>query len=211
MTQAEWLNSTEPMAMLAFLRGQPVERLEPFFDRFARFVEFPERRAPERTIRLFVVACCRRIAQLVSPARVERAVHTFESLGGRLLEPLPADGCSKAIDAAEKYALGEVDVLDVELKVALTTQSLIEFYDSVYDEGMGAYDIDLAATGAAAQAVMDTCSGDKFLDQVPGHCARAVGWLAASRGESDTSAVTAESTEQCRVLREFVGNPFTQG
>jgi hypothetical protein len=97
------------------------------------------------------------------------------------------------------------------MKVASATQSLLEFYDSVYDSEMGKYDSDLAAIGEAAQAVMDACSGDDFLDQAPGHCARAVGWLTANCGEPDATAASAESAEQCRLLRELVGERFTAG
>src|SRR5262245_58719889 len=111
MTEAEWLTSTDPLAMLAFLRGQPVEKLEPIFGRFLRHVEFPDRRATERVFRRFAVACCRRIAHLVSPDWVERAIQTFESLGDRpsdqTFTSLPADGCVKALDVAERFARGE--------------------------------------------------------------------------------------------------------
>jgi hypothetical protein len=213
MTKGEWVNSIDPGPMMAYLRGHPVEKLTPFFGRFARSVEYPDRRVAERVHHLFAVACCRRIARVLTPERVQQAVRRFESLGGRLHEPIPIDGCLKAIDTAERFTSGlaSEDELVQAMQVASATQSLLEFYDSVYDSEMGPYDSDLAATGEAAQAVMDACSGDDFLDQAAGHCARALGWLAASGGEPDATAASAESAEQCRLLRELVGDPFTAG
>jgi hypothetical protein len=210
MTEAEWLNSTDPLPMLAFLRGPRVERLEPYFGRFARHVEFPDRRASERTIRLFAVACCRRIVHLVSPGRVELAIEAFESLGGRLIEPLPADGCSNAIDAAERLALDEAgdDELDEGHRAALATQTLFEFFTLGDDEANEPLDRNLAnAAAEAAEAIGNACSVDEWLDRVPPHAAQAMGWFAASRGESQEEAARAESAFQCCLLREMF-NPF---
>jgi hypothetical protein len=69
---------------------------------------------------------------------------------------------------------------------------------------MGPFDLDLAATGEAADAVGYAC-------RVPGHAARAVGLFAAGRGESEATATLAESAQQCSLLREMVGNPFACG
>jgi hypothetical protein len=213
MTGAEWLTATDPSAMLAALRGEPVERLEPFFGRFARFVEYPDRRAPERVVRLFAVACCRRIAQLLSPERVLRAIRTFESLGGRLHEPIAADGCLMAIETAERFAVGDAGEANLAeaCKVAVATQSLIEFYSSVYDDTMGPFDVDLAATGEAADAVFNACAHEEWLERVPAHASRAMGLLAASQGASEEEAALAEAAAQCSALREMLGNPFAGG
>jgi hypothetical protein len=209
MTEAEWLTATNPEPMLAALQGVPMERLEPFFGRFARFVEYPDRRVTESAIRLFAVACCRRIAPLLSPERVKCAIDTFESLGGRLHEPIAADGCLKAIETAQRFAVGEagIDEIAEAAKVAVATQSHIEFYSSVYDEAMGPFDVALVATGEAADAVRYACAHDELLDRVPAHAAQAVGLLAASRGASEEAAL-AEAVAQCRLLREMFGNPF---
>jgi hypothetical protein len=213
MTEAEWLSSTDPVPMLAFLRGPRVERLESFFGRFARHVEFPDRRAPERAVRLFAVVCCRRVAHLVSPDRVERAIQAFEALGGRLIEPLPPDGCSDAIDAAERFALGEAgdDELDEAHRAALATRTLFEFFTLGGNEDDGPFDRDLAAAAAeAAEAIANVCAVDEWLVRVPPHAAQAMGWFAADREGSQEEAALAESAFQCRFLREMF-NPFTAG
>jgi hypothetical protein len=68
MTEAEWLKSTDPQAMLEFLRGT--------------------RKATDRKLSLFRVACCRRVQPLLTPDYVR--------------------DCRNAIDAREQCADGRV-------------------------------------------------------------------------------------------------------
>jgi hypothetical protein len=57
MTEADWLDSADPGPMLRFLREQP---------------------GHERKLRLFAVACCRRLAPLVADPDRRRAVEVIE-------------------------------------------------------------------------------------------------------------------------------------
>jgi hypothetical protein len=63
MTEAEWLASTDPEPMLAFLR----------------------RKASERKLRLFAVACCRRIWHLIPEEVGRRAVELAEEYAAGML------------------------------------------------------------------------------------------------------------------------------
>jgi hypothetical protein len=58
MTEAEWLTSTDPQAMLAFLRDSG--------------------RASDRKLRLFSAACCRRVWNLLSDKYSRKALKTAE-------------------------------------------------------------------------------------------------------------------------------------
>jgi hypothetical protein len=57
MTEAEWLACTDPQEMLEFLRGK----------------------ASERKLRLFAVACCRRLRDLLWDAALEDALRVAEA------------------------------------------------------------------------------------------------------------------------------------
>src|SRR3954453_3301256 len=63
MDEGEWVNATDPQAMLDFLRATD--------------------RATERKRRLFAVACCRRIWHLLTDERSRRAVELSELFADR--------------------------------------------------------------------------------------------------------------------------------
>ncbi len=67
MTEAEWLVCTEPHKMLDYLQGK----------------------ASERKLRLFAVACCRRVGHLLTDERL-RGVIVVAAMGG---DDAPLVGC----------------------------------------------------------------------------------------------------------------------
>ena len=63
MTEQEWLEATDPTWMLEFLRGKPIER----------------------KLRLFAVACCRRVWHVFSDERCREAVNAAEHFADGLI------------------------------------------------------------------------------------------------------------------------------
>lgn len=79
MTEQEWLECTDPTVMLAFLRGN----------------------ATKRKMRLFAVACCRRVLHLLTDARSRTAVDVAE----RFADGLSTEGEMEAARSMAHNAL----------------------------------------------------------------------------------------------------------
>jgi hypothetical protein len=80
MTEAEWLAATAPWAMLEFLEGTG--------------------RGPDRKLRLFAAACCRRIWRLVTDARSRRAVEAAEAYADARIDGRQLQSAAEAASAA---------------------------------------------------------------------------------------------------------------
>jgi hypothetical protein len=80
MTEAEWLNCTDPKAMLEFLRAK----------------------ASGRKLRLFACACCRRIWHLLTDARSRKAIEVAEQSADGLTNPQALVKVSDSAWAAAK-------------------------------------------------------------------------------------------------------------
>jgi hypothetical protein len=77
MTEQEWLESTDPQPMLAFLRSK----------------------ASNRKMGLFAVACCRRIWELLPHEAARRAVETAELFCDNLASSEELDAALVAVQS----------------------------------------------------------------------------------------------------------------
>jgi hypothetical protein len=85
MTEAEWLAATDPMRMLAFIQSE----------------------TSARKLRLFAVACCRRIWPRITDDRSRRAVETAERYADGLAGEDELRGASDAARPAVTPAAGD--------------------------------------------------------------------------------------------------------
>src|ERR1022692_1149689 len=84
MTEQEWLPCTDPQGMLRFLHPGPSERkLQPGMSSQER--KWRLREASERKLRLFGVACCRRMEHAMREEQNTNAVDVAERLADGLV------------------------------------------------------------------------------------------------------------------------------
>jgi hypothetical protein len=163
MTEAEWLTCTDPRKMLEFLRGK----------------------ASTRKLRMFAVACCRRVWQLQKDER-----------------------CQQAIDVTERLADGAADEQDRLQALRDVTTLLHELSSSADDVAAVRACHKLVWTSGSMPQFLYLVSG------VAEEVARAVRYEAfrratASGGKHISPNVGApERAAQAALLGEVFGNPF---
>jgi hypothetical protein len=161
----DWLASSEPAALLGLLRGS----------------------ASDRKLRLFAVACCRRILHLMGAERSRTAVEVAERYADGLAD-------SRKRKAARTAAWGVVEA-------ALTAAAA---------EGTGHRDATVAAIRAAdaAASACDPKAASAAHDVTARAADAAERALRAAGGAGAYAAWTAEKAAHARLLRELFGNPF---
>ncbi|HEY7330949.1 MAG TPA: hypothetical protein VH592_25150 [Gemmataceae bacterium] len=155
-TEAEWLTCTDPLKMLRYLLG----------------------RTSDRKLRLFAVACCRRIWHLLIDKRSREAVEVAERYAdGRATD----EELETASDAA--HAVWDADMERASTEGKWDRRSRLPYYNA----SAAAYNVAIPlGWWGAAPAFVDP---DKIArETVP-----------------DTSA---EGAAQCVLLRDIFGNPF---
>lgn len=171
LTEADWNASADPDALLEHLRG----------------------RISERKLRLFVVACCRRVGHLLTEPR-----------------------CKQAVEVAERFADDLVGTAELEEVHAAAQLSKPLFADANWAAAWAAAP---QATRAAAEAPFLAAQA---VARIAADSARSAAWAAVRVGAPDSaraaawasfeaiteSAQTAERREQAGLLREMTGNPL---
>jgi hypothetical protein len=101
MTEAEWQVSTDPVTILKFLRAKD----------------------SDRKLRLFGLACCRRISHLLFDERLRRAVDVGELLADGLMTETEAEAAGNATAEAASEVRGVPEV--VRWRAAMAAQYLL--------------------------------------------------------------------------------------
>jgi len=171
MTEAEWLASTDPEVMLEFLGGE----------------------ASDRKLRLFAIACCRRVWHLLNDEQGQRAVEVGEQCADGLLTVSEAYAIAERLDVFFNYDL--VERLAQESGVYWEAISLALFSAGLTTGWLNfdqTFKIARNVAGAVAcQAVAHDFGGDDDAYQ------KAAGPF-----------ISAEYAAQSPILRDIFTNPF---
>jgi hypothetical protein len=160
MTESDWATCTHPAAMLSFLR---------------------DRGASERKLRLFAVACCRRVLHMMADLRCRHAVEVAEAF---------ADG--SAGDGERGAAMREanqaaLDALQVHLGSEFATSPRFVL----------AANAATSACGTPGEFATNAVRG------ILGAC-----WKIARDPESALGGLDHERAAECITIRDIFGDPF---
>jgi hypothetical protein len=175
MNEGEWWSCTNPDKLLRFLRGK----------------------ASERKLRLFAVACCRRIEHLLPDERSRRVFDAGE---------LYADGLVSRKELLQARIEGlEAQEVTAELEAQAREEARAPSWE--VDDTAGARADRLLAEAEAIRAVI-------YLAEVKGvwravrEVGRLVAWVTGMQTRPAARQAEDERRWQCELLRELFGNPF---
>ncbi len=178
MTESDWLQATDPEAMIAFLREERTHFRTRWVGHIPAWRRF---RVSERRWRLFYCACVRRIQHL-----------------------LPVQESRDLIDVAEKFANGKANEDELRRAVAASMSACNYEQARRYVEQQSIAWSEIEAINAISRFHRSEEGGrGATLRSAARAWAAAVSVPAAWEGEQ-----AAESARQAALLREVLGNPF---
>ncbi len=183
MTEEEWLECTEPQKMLLLIQGKE----------------------HDRKLRLFLVACCRRVRHLLPDDHLREAIEIAERFADGLASKRERNAAFRKVYAAMSTAFatahsmarrnenGEiVDEGSPELDMALALSCVaITTSDSIHWRDARHYGHAHTPAGGAANAALALS-----------------GWRRVDTDEETLSSQAAEQVVQQHLLRCIFGNPF---
>jgi hypothetical protein len=199
MTEGDWLTSTDPQTMLAFVQDSS--------------------RATDRKRRLFAAACCRRIWHLLSDERSRRAVGAAEREADGLVGPEERHQATLEAALAFAEAGAVADVATPELPSALDwfydqedAERTRDAYQRSYQAALATVLAHSATANAAALAALATHAAVSppphiEAELAAGHAAFAAAF-AGGPGDAPEVGDPVELAAQCRLLRCVFGNLF---
>jgi hypothetical protein len=195
MTEAEWLACTEPGKMLAFLDAHGD--------------------VTERKLRLFGVACVRRIWHLFS----EEAGQRFLEAAKQYAESVTVSGdvfkpCREIVEVLERYGEGQANLDDLESAYDGVSEIIWNANDYIDPCALETIAAEAAAAAASFDLERDPTSPDRRIELfgVPGRAARAAALAATQLGiwpGTPNPVEAAEGAAQAGLLLEIFGNPFS--
>jgi hypothetical protein len=181
MTEKQWLASRDVHMMLRLVRGEPPASLLAMLG-WRRQPPFrgPPFRASQRQLRLFAVACCRRLEHRLTDECLRRGVEAAEGLADGLGRGEDAEATAAAVNRLYRGMCEPYNPARYQPSVVAVRHLLR--WETEHGE-YGAFPPETMVVALAAEAV---CHGERRY----------------------TLARDQEHQEQSRLLRDIVGNPF---
>jgi hypothetical protein len=194
MTESQWLSSTNPHEMLAFLKDRKPVGLASFLSWFG----LAAGRSSTRKCRLFACACCRRLGPLLADERSRQAIEIAELYAEGLVSKKAFQQAVQAARVASLQAarprvmMGEW-LAAAQSRAAEAIACTLEADDPADEAATWGKE---AIRAWAAQNTRPYPAALGHMPQLP------------HRATTPEAAWIAEGIAQCDLLREVIGNPF---